>query len=101
MVTIQVSLPEPPGERGRKVEHWRTRPRHTVVATLMLFTALTMGVAGWFDWRPESRGTAVFILAMASTVALLAAAVWRRGARLRRGQRHLMRTAASNRRKLL
>jgi hypothetical protein len=101
MVTVHVSLPEPPGERGRKVEHWRTRPRHTFLAALMLFTASTMGVSAWLTWRPESRATAVFILAMASAVACLAVVVWRTGARRRQEQLHLIRAAASNRRKLL
>jgi hypothetical protein len=101
MVTVHVSLPEPPGERGRTVEYWRTKPRYNLVAPLMLFAALTMGISGWLAWRPESRGTALFILILASAVAFLAVVVWRRGASRRREQPHLMRAAASNRRNFL
>ena len=93
MVTVHVSLPEPPGERGHKVEHFLAKPRHKIVTPVMLFNSATLLVAAWFTWHSQSHGTALLVVAMSLAMAFFAALVWRRGRRqeerLRQAQRRV------------
>jgi hypothetical protein len=81
MVTVHVSLPEPPGDRGRKLEYFLAKPRHRIATPLMLFNSATLLVAAWFTWRSQSRGIALCVAAMSLATAFLAALVWRQGKR--------------------
>ena len=82
MVTVRLSLPEPPGERGMKVQYFFARRRYKVVAPMCLFSAALLGVSGWLTWGGQYNGTALSLFAISLVQLLLSVIVWLRGSRM-------------------
>ena len=70
----------PPGEPGKRVEHFMRKPRHKVLLPILAFNVMSFGFISWTSWTVD-RERAVTFLGLCVVMSLLSWVVWRSGQR--------------------